>query len=170
MGKRTSLVEFQRELLERLSVAPRGEALNALLAVALGDEPWLIGLGDISEVLPVPPIETVPWTKRWLQGAVNVRGQVYGVVDLAAFVGAGAAAAGPGARILLVHRRIANACALLVPRVIGLRNPTSFIADLAMPGDAPWVRTIHVDAEKQRWSELDLRRLTSHPTFLEAAL
>jgi twitching motility protein PilI len=121
-------------------------------------------------VLPVPPIETVPWTKRWLQGAVNVRGQVYGVVDLAAFVGAGASAAGPGARILLVHRRIANACALLVPRVIGLRNPASFIADLAMPGDAPWVRNIHVDAEKQRWSELDLRRLTSHPTFLEAAL
>ena len=170
MGKRLSLVEFQRQLLERLSLAPRGEALNALLAVELGGEPWLIGLGEISEVLPVPPVEPVPWTKRWLRGAVNVRGQVYGVVDLAAFVGSGARTGEAGARILLVHRHIANACALLVPRVIGLRNPASFIADLAMPGDAPWVKQIHVDGEKQRWSELDLRRLTSHPTFLEAAL
>ena len=41
-------------------------------------------------MIPVPPITPVPLTRPWFRGVANVRGNLYSVVDFAAFVGVGA--------------------------------------------------------------------------------
>lgn len=39
-------------------------------------------LGDVSELLPVPKLTTLPAVKPWLAGIANVRGRLIPVVDL----------------------------------------------------------------------------------------
>ena len=171
MRARKNLLEFQRQLLERLAAAPHNTTSDTLLGVSLGDQRWLINLSEISEVVPCPPIELLPLTKPWLRGAANFRGQIYSVVDLANFI-VGSATPTPttaGSRLLLVHRRVTLGCALLVSKVLGLRNPASFADDATTPTAFPWVKATRIDGEQRRWAELDLRRLTSHQTFLDVA-
>ena len=56
----------------------------------------------------------------WFQGVANVRGNLYSVVDFAAFVGVGTAT--ERARLVLFGERLRSAAALLVDRSLGLRN------------------------------------------------
>lgn len=169
MSRRQNLVEFQQALAHRLSDAPARAAVNALLAVSLGAQPWLIKLTDIAEVLSCPPIESVPWTKPWFRGATNFRGQVYSVVDLAAFVGAQAVVDPRGARLLLLNRSVARGCALLVAQVLGMRNPAAFRPVGAASDGRSWVKSKWLDDESVSWHELDLRALSAHPEFLDAS-
>jgi twitching motility protein PilI len=169
MSRRQNLVEFQHELARRLNDAPARAAVDALLAISLGGQPWLIKLTDIAEVLSCPPIETVPWTQAWFRGATNFRGQVYSVVDLAAFVGAPAVVDLQAARLLLLNRSVARGCALLVGQVLGMRNPAAFrLADTSSDGRS-WVKSEWCDDESITWHELDLRALTAHPEFLDVS-
>lgn len=167
MSRRHNLVEFQENLTRRLHNAPQRETVNALLAVALGAESWLIKLTDIAEVLSCPPIESVPWTKPWFRGATNFRGQVYGVVDLAAFVGAESLADTHSARLLLLNRNVARGCALLVGKVLGMRNPAAFRPAPQAVDSRSWVKTRVLDDESAVWLELDLRELTTAQQFID---
>ena len=169
MSRRQSLVEFQQGLARRLSDAPEQGSVNALLAISLGAEPWLIKLTDIAEVLRCPLIETVPWTKPWFRGAANFRGQVYSVVDLAAFVGAEAVADPHSARLLLLNRSIARGCALLVAQVLGMRNPDILRSVDDAGKSRPWVKSKWIDNESVTWRELDLGKLTAAPEFLDVS-
>lgn len=169
MSRSQNLVEFQQELARRLSDAPARAAVDALLAIGLGGQPWLIRLTDIAEVLSCPPIETVPWTKPWFRGATNFRGQVYSVVDLAAFVGAQAVVDPQAARLLLLNRAVARGCALLVAQVLGMRNPAAFRPTGRANDGRAWVKSEWCDQESITWHELDLRALTAHPEFLDVS-
>ena len=39
------------------------------------------------EILPDKEIQNIPWTTDWVRGVTNVRGEIYTVVDFAAFLG-----------------------------------------------------------------------------------
>ena len=56
-------------------------APGGLLAVEAGPDRWLLALSDAGEVLPVPDVQTMPLTKSWYLGLVNVRGNLYGVTE-----------------------------------------------------------------------------------------
>lgn len=167
MSSRQSLVEFQQQLSNRLRDAPGRAAVDALLAVSLGAESWLISLADIAEVVRCPPIESVPWTKPWFRGATNFRGQVCSVVDLACFVGGTPIPEPQGARLLLLNRSVARSCALLVDKVLGMRNPAAFRAAPASNEIKPWIKSRRVDDESAAWHELDVRALMANPDFLD---
>lgn len=169
MSNRQSLVEFQKNLSQRLVDAPKRAAVDALLGVSLGSSSWLIKLTDIAEVVPSPPIEIVPWSKSWLLGATNLRGQIFSVVDLAAFVGTDPVSDLQSARLLLINRRVVRGCGLLVHQVLGMRNPAAF-SPAPRQHDAPWIRSSWLDTENRRWQELDVGQLTNDPTYLDVAL
>ncbi len=57
------------------------------LGLQVGDDRWLVDLADAGEVIPVPPITAVPLTRPWFAGVANIRGNLYSVVDFAAFLG-----------------------------------------------------------------------------------
>jgi twitching motility protein PilI len=165
MAQRISLKDYQRQLAERLRAADSERAASKL-GLKVGTENWLIDLSEAGEVLPVPPITAVPLTRSWFRGVANVRGNLYSVVDFAAFIGAGVCVGGEAARLVLLGERYRSAAALLVERLLGLRNPAELRALEAAPGRAAWLRAEYEDEAGIRWSELDVGALVREADFL----
>lgn len=161
---RLSLRDYQRELAERLRQADSARSASKL-GVQVGAETWLIDLVEAGEVIPVPPITHVPLTRPWFRGVANVRGNLYSVVDFAAFVGVGSVEVTERARLVLLGERLRSAAALLVDRSLGLRNPDQLRAR-QLEGQAAWVRAQYDDADGTAWKELDVRQLVQHEQFL----
>ena len=162
---RISLRDYQRELAERLRQADSARSASKL-GVQVGAQSWLVDLVEAGEVLPVPPITAVPLTRAWFRGVANVRGNLYSVVDFAAFLGAGVSAGGEQARLLLLGERFRSAAALLIDRSLGLRNPAQLRLRAAAQQRPAWVRAEYEDEAGARWSELDVAELVRDSEFL----
>jgi twitching motility protein PilI len=167
MARRTGLREFQLSVAERLRTAASRAALSSRLGFQVGHENWFVALHQVSEVIPVPAMVPVPRTQPWFRGVANVRGNLYSMVDFAAFQGREPIGPGMERRVLLVSDRLVAGAGLLVSRMLGLRNPEQFSA-AARPPDAPaWVGAAYTDAGGTRWLELDLPALVREQRFLE---
>jgi|SRR5665213_84796 len=167
MARRTGLREFQLSVAERLRTAATRTTLSSKLGFQVGRDNWFVALHQVSEVIPVPTTVTVPLTHSWFRGVANIRGNLYGMLDFAAFQGADAISPGMERRVILVSERLVGGSGLLVSRMLGLRNPEQF-TPAERPGDAPaWVGGVYTDAGATRWLELDLPALVREPRFLE---
>jgi len=167
MARRTGLREYQLSVAERLRTASTRSALASKLGFQVGAENWLVSLNQVSEVIPVPTAVAVPLTQSWFRGVANVRGNLYSMVDFAAFQGGEPIGPGMERRVILISDRLVAGAALLVSRMLGLRNPEQFSA-LARPADAPaWVAGAYADAGGTRWLELELPALVAEQRFIE---
>jgi len=93
MAKRQSLKELQERLAQRLTAA-RSEGVTASwLAVEVGGQPCLLPLVQSGEIFPWTPVQTVPYTRPWYVGVANLRGGLFGVIDLASLLNAAAGSA-----------------------------------------------------------------------------
>lgn len=169
MAKRISLHEFQAGLARRLADA-RDNRASALLAVQAGGRNWLVDLTEAGEILAVPPLASVPLTHPWFRGLASVRGNLFSVVDFAAFHGETPIAPAGHARLLLVGVRRNINCALLVTRALGLRSIEDFVP-LPAPADAdqPWIGEHMQDSRGTAWIRLKVAALLNHSRFLDAA-
>ena len=167
MARRTGLREFQISVAEKLRTAATRTAAASKLGFQVGSENWFVALHEVNEVIPVPSLVPVPRTQPWFRGVANVRGNLYSMVDFAAFQGAEAIGAGMERRVVLISDRLVAGAGLLVSRMLGLRNPEQFTA-LSRPAEAPaWVGGAYADAGGTRWLELDLPALVAEQRFLE---
>lgn len=167
MAKRTSLREFQENLAHRLAEA-KGSDRRTLLALEAEDTHWLIDLTDTGEVLPPPPLASVPLTRNWFRGIANVRGMLYGVVDFSSFHGGPLLVPTGRARLLLLGTRHGANTALLFSRTTGLRSLEEFEPDHSAAPAHPWVGGSLRDMWDRQWLRLDVRALLASPAFLEA--
>ena len=119
--------------------------------------------------MPPPPLSIVPLTRSWFRGLANVRGALYGVVDLAQFHGEAAITPSGRARLLLIGARLGIHCALLVSHSLGLRSADDFEVDVGEE-DRPWVAQRLRDAQGQLWLQVDVTKLLASPQFLDAGL
>lgn len=165
---RIDLRTFQQELASRLAAKTAAQVASSRLGLACAGEQWLIRLADAGEVIAMPPVADVPLTKPWFRGLANIRGNLYGVIDFAGFLGRGNVPPSSGNRLVLFGPRSGELRAgLVVARVLGLRN----LAELA-PADAPagapaWYAQRWIDASGGAWQEIDLARLARAPAFLQ---
>jgi twitching motility protein PilI len=167
MARRTGLREFQLAVAERLRTASKRAAVASKLGFQVGGENWFVALHQVSEVIPVPSMVTVPRTHSWFRGVANVRGNLYSVVDFAAYQGRDPTPGGVERRVILVSDRLVGGAGLLVSRMLGLRNPEQFNT-AERPASAPaWVAAAYSDAGGNRWLELDLPALAREQRFLE---
>src|SRR5512134_1032481 len=135
------LREFHQQVLKRLeNLAATGTAVASRLAVEIAGENWLVDLSAISEVIPLPAHVPVPLTHSWFLGMANVRGNLYGITDFAAFLGRGSTPAAVESRVLLLHPRFEVNAGLLVRRVYGLRGADQFQPAQAEAAPEPFVR------------------------------
>ena len=168
MARRSSLREFQERLATRLAEARTADR-RGLLGFQAGSENWLIDLAEAGEILPPPPVATVPLTQPWFRGLTNVRGTLYSIVDLAGFHGGAPTPLGGRARLLLAGTRLGVHCALLVAGSVGLRSVDDFeTAD--GKDERPWVARRLRDAQGHPWLQLDPALLLASPRFLDAGL
>jgi twitching motility protein PilI len=164
---RINLRAFQQELSERLKHKTAAQVDSLRLALECGGVHWLVRLGDTGEVLPMPEVVSVPLTKTWFQGIVNIRGGLYGVIDFGAFLTGKQTARGFGARLVLLGTRFSEMRAgLVVNKVLGLRNLTDF-APAGAAGTRPWAAQTWRDTSGMVWQELDLGRLAQDAEFLQ---
>jgi twitching motility protein PilI len=147
----------------------------ARLGLMIGNQRWLVDLSEAGEIVPVPDsIARVPLTRDWLVGLVNLRGALYTVVDLQAYARLGRTDSGKDARLLALASRLNFNASILVTRMMGLRNVSSMRGDETDSAYAPfgsagrpeWVGSALLDADGNRWYELDLAKLAAGSDFL----
>lgn len=168
MAIKTSLRQFQQDLAQRLSSAKAQAAAATSLGVQCGPAYWLIDLADAGEIVPVPDILAVPLTKPWFVGVANIRGSLYSVVDFASFSGGEPVARGQENRLVLTGARFGINAAILVSRMLGLRNPRDFSRDEASANEGKAWRGAQLrDGDARLWQELKLQELVQDPDFLQ---
>lgn len=166
MAKRGSLSEFQAHLAHRLAGASEQSAAG-LLGILSGSDHWLLRLSDSGEVVPLPGLTSVPLTQPWYVGIANIRGSLYSITDFSAFQGKDATPQNPSSRLLLIGARHGNNAALLVTRMLGLRNIDDF-TPAAADSDAPaWARQTLTDKEGRLWKMLDVPELLADDRFMD---
>jgi twitching motility protein PilI len=167
---RLDLRSFQQELANRLASKTAAQVESSRLGLACGDDRWLIRLADAGEVIAVPPIVPVPLTQSWFLGLANVRGNLYSVIDFPAFLGRAPAGTGHLARlILLASGASEHRAAIVVERVLGLRNLAQLQPIDADARGASWHVARWQDDDGDRWQEIDLGRLARDAAFLQVA-
>ncbi len=167
--RRGILRAFQEELSRRIAAAGTVVRKDVRLVVKTGSSGWLIRLQEAGELVPAPELTRVPLTQSWFGGLANVRGTLYAVVDLGAFAGEAPIAAKTAARLILVGQRHGNNAALLVDRVIGLRNLADFVEIERTRGER-WAGLQYCDMDGQHWSELEIGTLLGAPEFVQVAI
>jgi twitching motility protein PilI len=165
---RNRLVSFQEALGARLRLAAAQPKRESRLAVRVAEHNLLLDLGDIAEVAQITQFTSVPFAKSWFLGIANVRGTLYAVSDLPAWMHGGRRSATTTAtRVVLLGQRLARLrTALLVDRVVGLR----LLEAMRPTGDATlasWEKARLTDADGIVWREADLSKLVEQTEFLQ---
>lgn len=164
MSKRLNLREFQQNLSNRIHAKDRTAARITTLGVQIAGQHWLVEMTDISEVLPLPPLTPVPLSKLWFRGVANVRGSLYCIADMADYLGLGTTVNDAANRILLVAEKHEFNAALLVERVLGLRDATVW----QQSGNEG--QSEYRDEQGILWRKLDVIGLLGQSEFLQASV
>ncbi len=167
MARRTSLREFQMSVANRLRDLASRKTVASKLGFQVGKDNWFVNLVDVSEVIPLPAMMSVPLTQPWFRGVANVRGNLYSIADFSAFQGAETIGPGMERRVILISDRLIVGSGLVVSRMLGLRNPEQFTAEPKEREYSSWVRAIYRDPAGARWHELDVGNLVREERFLE---
>lgn len=170
MAKTSNLREFQEAILAKLKDAASqvGVESTSRLGVLVGTKRFLINLNEVKEVLPVPPILSVPLTKPWFLGTANVRGNLYNVTDLAQFLEMPPTVKSLNNRILLLSTESTTQVALLVDGLAGLRNVQSMKARSGNDESKQlFSKQLLVDDDGSEWLELDTELLVQDKRFIQ---
>lgn len=167
---RENLRDFQARLAEKLKAAEATTGATSKLGVLAGGRHWLVNLDQVNEVVTVPQLAEVPWSKPWFAGVTSVRGVIYGCVDLAAFAGVAEPLPWGEARLLLAHPRFGMNAALRVERALGLRPLAELTPQPAEAGAPDWTLGRWQDGAGAVWTEISVEKLVGMPAFLEAGI
>lgn len=172
MANREALRELQSRLASRLQAARTQGVQAGWLAVEAAGRKYLFPLAQAGEIFPYAPPQPVPYTHQWFLGVANLRGGLFGVVDLASFVAGHppvqrSDAARAESRLVALNALLDINCALLIDRLAGLRNVDAFTAsNEAPPGSPEYFGSGFTDASGVHWQELNLQALSQQPQFL----
>lgn len=176
MANRQALRELQTRLAARLQQARAEGVAAGWLAVELTGRRFLLPLAQSGEIFPVTSVQKVPYTQDWFMGVANLRGGLFGIVDLAGFIsGTPMQRTFDGsireqARLIALNSAMEVNCAILIDRLGGLRGVADFVSrDAAPEGSPAFMSAQYVDKAGQSWIELDLQQLASSHEFLGIA-
>lgn len=166
MAKKTSLRDFQAYLAGRLASAAQGRGASSWLGMQAGEALWLIDLADSGEIIQAPKLTQAPLTRPWFAGIANIRGNLHAVADFSMFCGGGPTVRNNNARLLLVGARHGANAALLVSRMLGLKNPEDFTLVAPDSAVAPWEAARFSDSQGRIWHKLSVRALLDNHEFM----
>lgn len=172
MANRAAIRELQTRLAARLKAARTEGVSVAWLAVKAGGNNYLFPLVQAGEIFPLANLQPVPYCQSWFSGVVNLRGGLFGVVDLAGFIANGSLSTRSeqslsDASVITVHAALEVNCALMVDSLAGLRNADAFPQSAPPDKDAPtYFGNRYTDPEGMHWQEINLQSLSQLPQFL----
>ena len=175
MANKEALRALQQRLAERLNMVRQQAPVRNFLAVDIAGHGFLLPLDQVGEIFPLSAAQAVPHCQDWFQGVANLRGQLHGVIDLAAYLGLPGKArrlpSDPGAReagrLIALNSGMQMNAAVWVDRLMGLRNPSALVAEPEPAAGQPhFVRGAWRDDQARHWYELDLAALVADEQFL----
>ena len=172
MANRQAIRELQTRLADRLQIARTQGVAPSWLAVEAGGQKYLFPMTHAGEIFSWVTMQSVPYTQSWFLGVANLRGGLFGVVDLANFVTGRQAstqtdAAFKDARLVAMNASLDVNCALLVDRLAGMRNQNAFSDFAEKASDAPnFFGNRYTDDSGQHWQEINLQVLAQQTHFL----
>jgi len=173
MANRQALRDLQTRLAGRLAQARTEGIAAGWLAVELLDRRFLLPLAQSGEIFPVTTVQRVPYTQDWYLGVANLRGGLYGIIDLAQFISGAPSSSSVDlggrdkARLVALNPALEVNCAVLIDKLSGLRGVADFVSREEAPANAhPFMSAQYVDKAGERWIELDLQQLANSPDFL----
>lgn len=172
MANRTAIRELQTRLASRLQAARAEGVAASWLAVKAGESNFLFPLAQSGEIFPLANVQLVPYTQAWFVGVVNLRGGLFGVVDLASFMADGATPLRSEqslaqASVITFNAALELNCALMVDALAGLRKREAFADAVApAPGAPAYFGTRFTDLNGVDWQEINLQSLSQLAEFL----
>lgn len=137
----------------------------------VGDTLLLTAVGEVIELLPVPAITPVPFSKPWVAGVTNIRGDVYVVTDFYNFLFDEVRRENKRNKLLVLRGEAQSA--LIVDEVIGMadvvKDDIQQDTKLADAMIAPFVSGM-VAVEGNPYFVLDVNELVTEPRFMQAAV
>jgi twitching motility protein PilI len=172
MANRQALKDLQIRLAERLQLARTEGVAPSWLAVEAGANHYLFSMAQAGEIFPYLQTHPVPYTQPWFLGVANLRGGLFGVVDLESHL-AGATAAPrrtaphKDSMLITLNASLGINCALLVDKLAGIRNQQAFTAFTPKSPDSPeYFGNRYTDQMGQAWQEINLQLLAQQSSFL----
>jgi twitching motility protein PilI len=172
MANRQALRELQTRLADRLQIARTQGVAASWLAVEAGERKYLFPLSQSGEIFPWVSVQPVPYTQAWFVGVANLRGGLFGVVDLASYVSGQAPTlknelAYSDSRLVALNSAFEVNCALLIDKLAGLRRQDAFSDFSEKAPDAPeFFGHQYVDLSGATWQEINLQLLAQQARFL----
>lgn len=173
MAKTSNLRDFQEAILLRLKEATskEGAVSTSRLGVNVGSKKILINLNEVSEVLPVPPMQSVPLTQPWFLGVANVRGNLYNITDLAQFMGLPPTPKSSNNRIVLINSDTTTQAAIVIDSLVGLRSVDSMKQKAKTKNKNTFFsKNSYFDNDKNEWLELDVQALVQDKVFIQPTI
>lgn len=170
MSNKDALRELQVRLAERLRAVREQPREAGWLAVECAGVGLLLPLGQAGEIHHARDLLPVPHAAPWLAGVANLRGQLFGVVDLAHFLQLRTEGVPPaGAQLVALHPSLRLNCALRVDGLLGLREPSQMQREPDDAGAPRFAGARWRDAAGRVWQVLDLEALAADARFLDVA-
>lgn len=172
MANREALRELQARLARRLQAAQTEGVSASWLAVRVGESNCLFPLAQSGEIFPLAGIQPVPYSRLWFMGVVNLRGVLYGVVDLASFMGDKSIRARTEqslfeSSVVTFNAALELNCALMVDGLAGLRKRDAFTGEVTPPIGSPvYFGNRFMDLDGVQWQEINLQSLSQFSEFL----
>ena len=172
MSDKKALRDFQGRLAQRLQTAQASGTEASWLAVEAGTVKLLFPLDHAGQIFPWTAMQAVPYVRPWFMGVANLRGNLCGVVDLAAFMGVSASK--PRSEMALsqcwlvaLNPLLETNVALLADRLAGLRTMEMFTDSTSpAPGSPAYFGHVYTDSQGVQWQEINLQNLSLDASFL----
>lgn len=138
------------------------------LGVACGGHRFLVPLAQSGEIAAPSPVQALPHAKAWVRGVTTLRGELYTVVDLLAWLGWPPLAdeIQGQAHFVSWSGQLGINVVWPVDRLLGLRTAET-LRPAPEPLPSPVVRQVLADEQDNVWYDLDLLALCDRPDFLD---
>lgn len=171
MANKEALRELQTRLAAKLQAARTQPRATSWLAVECTGRGFLLPLAQAGEIFSIAPLVEVPHSRDWFLGVANLRGGLFGVVDLSRFLGLASSTSSEfgreQARLVVFNPTYELNCALLVGRLAGLRSADQLTADPSGGGARPrFAGQRYMDGGGRAWQELNLAALADDDAFM----
>lgn len=137
----------------------------------VGDTLFITSIGDVSEILPLAKLTPVPFTKPWIRGVTNIRGDVYVVTDFSHFLFDKPLAFSKKNKLIVLKGNTHSA--LLVDEIIGMTDVRHDEIGEQVDGAEEEIRQLvggSLDKDDSRYFVLDIHNLLSEDNFIHAAV
>lgn len=150
------LQAYQRRLNDAL--ADTTTSTDAVIALEMGDQGWLVSLKDLAETSLCPALAKTGSMPSGVMGVGNFRGRVNTVVSMPVLLAVPDDFRGQGWTTVL-HSRLDVALALWWPRMLGLFSRSDFSRAHPNTPLLPASRAAWENGDGRVWQELDTERV-----------